>query len=76
VLKASLAQIAPSGTGLPGDSEYLAALNENLWLAASSKLTPKEAMARTAREWEAITERHGRAQQIAHWRAFRRSYPR
>jgi len=75
VLKAELPIVAPSGTGLPGDSEYLGALNENLWLAAAGKQTPKEAMAKTAREWEAITERHGRAQQIARWQAFKRLYP-
>jgi multiple sugar transport system substrate-binding protein len=75
VLKSELAIVAPSGTGLPGDSEYLAALSNNLWLAAGGKLTPKEAMARTAREWEGITDAHGRAQQIAHWRAFKKLYP-
>jgi len=75
LLKADLPIVAPSGTGLPGDSEYLGALSQNIWLAAGGKLSPKEAMAKTAREWEAITERHGRAEQIAHWRAFRQLYP-
>jgi multiple sugar transport system substrate-binding protein len=75
VLKAELGIVAPSGTGLPGDSEYLGALNENLWLAAGGRLTAREAMAKTSREWEAITERRGRAQQIARWKAFKRLYP-
>lgn len=75
VLAAELPVTAPSGTGLPGDSEYLAALSGNLWLAASRKLSPREAMERTAREWDAITERRGRSRQIEHWRAFKRLYP-
>lgn len=75
VLQAQLPHVAPAGTGLPGDAEYIAALNQNLWLAAAGKLSAREAMARTAREWDAITERRGRAQQIAHWRAFKQLYP-
>jgi multiple sugar transport system substrate-binding protein len=65
----------PGGTGLPGDAEYMKALNQNLWLAAAGRLTPREAMQRTSREWEAITNRLGRAQQIAHWRDVRKLYP-
>lgn len=75
VLRDELPVAAPSGTGLPGDSEYLGSLNQNLWLAASGQISAKEAMARTAREWEAITERHGRNRQIAHWRQFKTLYP-
>jgi multiple sugar transport system substrate-binding protein len=75
VLKTELAAVAPSGTGLPGDSEYLGALSNNIWLAASGKLTSKAAMDKTAREWEAITDRLGRARQIAHWQAFKKLYP-
>jgi multiple sugar transport system substrate-binding protein len=71
VLAAEASRAVPGGTGLPGDAEYLQALNQNLWLAAAGKLTPREAMQRTAREWEAITNRLGRAKQIAHWRAWR-----
>jgi len=75
LLKSELPIVAPSGTGLPGDSEYLGALSHNIWLAAAGRLTSKEAMRKTAREWEAITDRLGRAQQIAHWRAFKKLYP-
>jgi len=75
MLRSELPIVAPSGTGLPGDSEYLGALSSNIWLAAAGKLTPKEAMAKTAREWEAITEARGRERQIAHWRAFKKLYP-
>lgn len=48
------------GTGLPGDGEYIDALNHNLWLAASGKQTATEAMRRTAQEWDKVTQRHGR----------------
>ncbi len=75
ILQGELPVTAPSGTGLPGDNDYLAALSNNIWLAAGKQLTPKDAMDRTAREWDAITERHGRARQIAHWQAFRKLYP-
>jgi multiple sugar transport system substrate-binding protein len=72
VLAAEIPRAAPGGTGLPGDALYLKALNQNLWLAAAGKHSPAEAMQRTAREWDAITDRLGRAKQIAHWRAARK----
>ncbi|NRF67129.1 extracellular solute-binding protein [Aquincola sp. S2] len=75
LLQEELAIVAPSGTGLPGDAQYLAALNEHLWLAARGQLSAKEAMARTAAAWEVITDKLGRAKQIAHWQAFRKLYP-
>jgi multiple sugar transport system substrate-binding protein len=75
LLRSELPYTAPSGTGLPGDSEYVGALAHNIWLAARGQLSPKEAMARTAREWEAITEQYGRSKQIAHWQAFKKLYP-
>ncbi|MGD8708775.1 MAG: extracellular solute-binding protein, partial [Ectothiorhodospiraceae bacterium] len=65
----------PAGTGLPGDTEYIGALNDNLWRAGRGEITAREAMQRTAAAWEAITERHGREQQIRYWRAFRSTYP-
>jgi hypothetical protein len=61
---------SPPGTGLPGDREYLAALDRNLTAAARGEASPREAMARTAAEWESITDRHGRAAQRRHWLAF------
>lgn len=70
-----LAHVIPGGTGLPGNSEYLAALNDNLYRAAQGKQTARQAMARTARAWDAITHRYGREQQIRHWQAYRRQSP-
>jgi multiple sugar transport system substrate-binding protein len=50
----------PPGTGLPGDGEYLDALDRNLSLAARGKISAKESMRRTAQEWEKITQQQGR----------------
>jgi multiple sugar transport system substrate-binding protein len=75
VLSSEVPKAVPGGTGLPGDAEYLKALNENLWQAAAGRLTPREAMRRTSREWDAITNRLGRAQQVAHWREVLKLYP-
>ncbi|WP_300335248.1 extracellular solute-binding protein [Accumulibacter sp.] len=74
-LRAALPDTLPAGTGLPGDAEYLAALGQQLWLAATGSQSAGQAMARTAHEWEAITERLGREQQIAHWKSFRKNFP-
>ena len=60
----------PPGTGLPGDGDYLAALNQNLWLAASGKITAAEAMKRTSREWEGFTGRQDRDRHLAWLRIF------
>lgn len=67
----SLPGVIPSGTGLPGNREYLDALGNNLLLAAQGRQSAREAMTRTAREWDAITARYGRAGQVRHWAAFR-----
>ena len=66
----------PAGTGLPGDTEYIQALNENLLLAGRKKLTAKEAMKQTALEWETITEKYGRDKQVQYWRSFIKKFPR
>ena len=66
----------PAGTGLPGDTEYIQALNRNLLLAGEGKLTAEEAMGKTAEEWETITEKYGREKQVRYWRAFIKNFPR
>lgn len=66
----------PAGTGLPGDTEYIQALNKNLLLSGKGELTPQEAMEQTAQEWEAITEKYGRQKQIRYWRSFIKKFPR
>lgn len=75
VLRGELRSVVPAGTGLPGDDEYIAALNHNLWRAARGDLSASAAMDETARAWEAITERYGRDSQIGYWRKLRQLYP-
>jgi multiple sugar transport system substrate-binding protein len=65
----------PAGTGLPGDTEYMRALNNNLWLAAQGRIAAAEAMAQTAIQWEKITEQYGRQKQIRYWRLFKEKFP-
>lgn len=65
----------PAGTGLPGDSEYITVLNKYLWAAAKGELTAQEAMDKTARQWDQITDNYGRDKQIHYWRSFRKKFP-
>jgi multiple sugar transport system substrate-binding protein len=65
----------PAGTGLPGDADYIQALNHNLWLAAKGKITAETAMAQTAAQWEKITDKFGRRQQIRYWKLFKEKFP-
>lgn len=60
----------PPGTGLPGDGEYLSALDQHLWEAASGKISAAEAMRHTAQEWEKITQRRGRDKQLPWLKTF------
>lgn len=64
----------PSGTGVPGDSEYLDVLDHHLWLAARGDLSAAEAMHRTAVAWEKITNRRGRDRQVQALRLFNSNF--
>ncbi len=66
--------LLPPGTGIPGDSDYLAALDANLTAAARGEIGAAEAMQRTAVAWEEITERLDRASQARHWQAFQSNF--
>lgn len=74
-LRDALVGVLPAGTGLPGNAEYLSALNEALWRVASGVQPVREAMAATVAAWEAITERHGRGAQARHYRAYTAGHP-
>lgn len=74
-LQTSLPLAAPAGTGLPGNSAYLQALNLALGEAVQGKLSAQEAMAQVEQEWQAITEDQGRDRQQAFWEAQTRLYP-
>jgi multiple sugar transport system substrate-binding protein len=71
VFRREWAFAVPAGLGVVNESEYGAVLDRNLWQAARGEISATEAMARTAREWEVLTERLGRDRQIASLAAFR-----
>jgi multiple sugar transport system substrate-binding protein len=62
------ARIAVPMLPLPGNREYFDALDVNLQEAFHGRLSPEEAMRRTARAWDRITDDIGRPRQIAAWR--------
>jgi multiple sugar transport system substrate-binding protein len=74
VFAAAWDDLLPPGTGIPGDSEYLGELDAYLTAAARGEISPAEAMRATAEAWESITERLGRASQIAHWKSFKSNF--
>lgn len=49
---------------IPGAFEYFTTLDQNLSAAMSGQLTPKAALDKTAKQWDEITDRLGRAQQL------------
>ena len=70
VFRSEWERALPPGTGVAADAEYLDVLDRHLWLAASGQLSAREAMTRTAGEWEKITHRVGREKQILLLRTF------
>jgi multiple sugar transport system substrate-binding protein len=54
---------------IPGTFEYWDILDKNLSAAMSGTLSAKDALGRTARSWQHITDRIGRAKQIKAYRA-------
>ncbi|MEH6812055.1 MAG: extracellular solute-binding protein [Motiliproteus sp.] len=72
---AELDSVVPAGTGLPGDVEYINALNRNLHRVASGTLSASQAMAETSRDWNLITDRYGRELQIKRWKQILKHYP-
>jgi len=72
----SIPMTVPAGTGLPGDSEYLAALDRNLLRAGRKEISAAQAMQETTLEWEKITERFGRDKQLNYWKIFRQQFPK
>ncbi|WP_272941710.1 extracellular solute-binding protein [Neptuniibacter caesariensis] len=74
-VKSDLALAVPAGTGLPGDTEYISALNKQLFLASQGKVTPEQAMREVERSWQQITEKYGRESQKTIWQNVRALYP-
>jgi len=60
---------------LRGQGEYFDALRVNIQAADVGKMTPKEAMDKTARTWEGITRRMGSRSQVVQWTFLKSLYP-
>ncbi|MEE9195722.1 MAG: ABC transporter substrate-binding protein, partial [Alphaproteobacteria bacterium] len=54
---------------IPGTFEYWDILDKNLSAAMSGTLSAKDALGRTARSWQQITDRIGRAKQLKAYQA-------
>lgn len=53
---------------ISGSWEYMQILDENIHLSLIHKLTPEQALHKTADEWEHITEKYGRTQQAQQYK--------
>jgi multiple sugar transport system substrate-binding protein len=60
---------------LRGAQEYGAALDRNVMAAFVGSISPEEAMANTAREWNDTTDRLGREEQAEAWQFLKQMYP-
>jgi hypothetical protein len=63
------AKIAVPMLPLQGNREYFDVLDVNLQEACLGKLTAEDAMRRTARAWDKITDDIGRKKQTEAWKA-------
>lgn len=55
---------------IPGGWEYMQALDQNIYLAYIHKLTAKQALQKTADEWNKITDRYGRSKQALAYKQY------
>jgi len=75
-LKQIIPHTAPCILAIRGAREYTQALDQNLQKAITKQISPEKAMADTAASWEKITNRIGRAKQIAAIKANRAAWPK
>ncbi len=54
---------------IPGAADYFQALDAQIYRALTGELSAQEALDRAAQAWEAITDRYGRDEQLALYRA-------
>jgi multiple sugar transport system substrate-binding protein len=54
---------------IPGTFQYVDALDEHLQEAITGQASPKEALERTAADWNDITEQLGREEQLKYFQA-------
>jgi len=69
------AQITAPMILIQGAVEYNDVLDLNIQEALLGKLTPEDALNRTAAAWEKITNQIGRRQQIEGWKALKPAFP-
>jgi multiple sugar transport system substrate-binding protein len=74
-LKQIIPHTAPCILAIRGAREYTQALDQNLQKAITKQISPEKAMSDTAAAWEKITNRIGRAKQIAAIKANRAAWP-
>lgn len=60
---------------LKGQSEYFQALGRGLDKALQGEVTPEVALSRVAQQWQLITSRAGREEQVTRWAQLRAKYP-
>ena len=60
---------------LDGQGEYFGSLRENIAAAMNGKMSSKEALDRTARQWRLITFRLGKTSQLEQWTYLKSRYP-
>jgi multiple sugar transport system substrate-binding protein len=75
-LKEIIPHTAPPILAIRGAREYTQALDTNLQKALTKQISPEQAMSATAASWEKITNRIGRAKQIAAIKANRAAWPK
>ena len=49
---------------ISGGWEYMQILDQNIYLALIHKATPEEALQKTAKEWNLLTDQYGREDQV------------
>ncbi|HEV8143082.1 MAG TPA: extracellular solute-binding protein [Methylomirabilota bacterium] len=69
------AQVTAPMILIQGAVEYNDVLDQNVQEALLGKLTPEDALNRTAAAWEKITNQLGRKQQIEGWKALKPAFP-
>ena len=60
---------------LKGQSEYFQTLGRGLDKALQGEVTPEVALSRVAQQWQLITSRAGREEQVTRWAQLRAKYP-
>src|SRR5262249_9992568 len=69
------AQVTAPMILIQGAVEYNDVLDQHVQEALLGKLTPEDALNRTAAAWEKITNQLGRKQQIEGWKALKPAFP-